>query len=182
MQPIANHVLIDGLEQSVERHLQQAVRVFQNLDEEVLQRPSPTGGWSIAQCLWHLNSYGQFYLPRIGAALEQAAENGTAVEHFKSGRLGSYFTQMMEPGKSKYKANKQHLPPAVVNPHQTVAEFIQQQETLLQYLRKARMVNLNKIRLPISIARLIKLKLGDVLKFVVAHNERHIQQALLTAG
>ncbi|HLP18705.1 MAG TPA: DinB family protein [Chitinophagales bacterium] len=178
MQPVANHVLIDALEQSVESHLQQAVRVFQNMDEDALQRPSPAGGWSIAQCLWHLNSYGQYYLPRIGAALEQAPENGNGVEHFKSGRLGNYFTRMMEPGKSKYKVNKRHLPPAVVSPHQTVAEFIQQQETLLHYLRKARAVNLNKIRLPISIASLIKLKLGDVLQFVVAHNERHIQQAL----
>lgn len=178
MQPIANHVLIDGLEQKVESHLQQAVRVFQNLDEEALQRPSSAGGWSIAQCLWHLNSYGQYYLPRIGPALEQLAENGNTVEHFKSGRMGNYFTQMMEPGKNKYKANKRHLPPVAVSPHQTVAEFIQQQETLLQYLRKARTANLNKIRMPISIASLIKLKLGDILQFVITHNERHIQQAL----
>jgi len=32
-------------------------------------------------------------------------------------------------------------------------------------------------RLPISVASFIKLKLGDVLLFVVAHNGRHLKQA-----
>lgn len=178
MQPISNEVLIEGLEQRVEAHILEGVKVFQNLDEDVLMRPSATGGWSIAQCLWHLNSYGHYYLPRIKDAIQQV--NGTKSNgYFRSGRMGNYFTQIMEPGNGKgmYKANKRHMPPISINGHETVAEFIQQQETLLENLAKAREVNLNTIRIPVSVFSLIKLKLGDVFQFIIAHNERHIQQA-----
>jgi hypothetical protein len=58
-----------------------------------------------------------------------------------------------------------------------IAEFIEQQEKSLALLRKAKRVDLNKIRVPISIAKFIKLKLGDTFLFLVAHNYRHILQA-----
>jgi hypothetical protein len=58
-----------------------------------------------------------------------------------------------------------------------VSEFLDQQEKLLQYLKQARNYNINKIKIPISIAKFIKLNLGDVFQFIVAHDERHIQQA-----
>lgn len=35
-----------------------------------------------------------------------------------------------------------------------------------------------KIRIPISINQLIKIRLGDSLRFVIYHNQRHFQQAL----
>ena len=35
----------------------------------------------------------------------------------------------------------------------------------------------NKTRIPISINKWIKIKLGDTFRFVIYHNERHIQQA-----
>jgi len=171
--------LIETLEQQVEKHLEQAIRVFQNLDEAALAKPSETGGWSIAQCLWHLNSYGDFYLPQIEKSL--AKEKPEAV--FKSGFFGAYFTRMMQPSANgkRYKAFKTHIPPQIPNGHATVAGFIHQQEQLLKYLKKARHADLN-VKLPISISTMVKLKLGDVLQFVIAHDERHIQQAMRNVG
>ena len=52
-----------------------------------------------------------------------------------------------------------------------------QQEKLLILLEEAKQVNLNSIRIPISIAKFIKLKLGDVFMFLIAHNIRHVKQA-----
>jgi hypothetical protein len=39
-------------------------------------------------------------------------------------------------------------------------------------------VNLRKVKIPISISKIVRLKLGDALLFVVYHNERHMYQAL----
>ena len=58
-----------------------------------------------------------------------------------------------------------------------VAEFIQQQEVLLACLAQSRQADLNAIKIPLSISRWIKLRLGDVLQFLIAHNERHLLQA-----
>ena len=58
-----------------------------------------------------------------------------------------------------------------------IATFLEQQEKLLLLLHQARRINLNKIKIPISIAKYIRLKLGDVFMFIIAHNIRHIRQA-----
>jgi uncharacterized damage-inducible protein DinB len=168
--------LIDSLENQVEAHIHDAVKIFQNLSSEILLKPSANGGWSIAQCLWHLNSYGEYYLPKIKSGLSR---NYPANPDFKSTWVGSYFTRIMKPGAQmkKYKAFKNHVPPVILDAHQVVSEFIQQQEQLLAYLKQARQTDLNRIRISISIMRWLKLKLGDVFQFIIAHDERHLQQA-----
>lgn len=164
------------LEQQIEQQLATAIAVFQSLSEEKLNKQPTPDEWSIAQCLWHLNSYGYFYLPLIEDAINK---KGTSRLPFKSGWLGGYFTSMMNPttGKKKFKAFKNHRPPVIKDAHAEVAIFIHQQETLLLYIRKAAYADLNQ-RIPISISTLVKLKLGDVFAFMVAHIERHLQQAM----
>ncbi len=168
--------LLDTIEEQVENHVRDSVKIFQNQSTEQLLKPAANGGWSIAQCLWHLNSYGDYYLPKIKAGL---AKNHPANPHFKSTWLGSYFTRMMKPSAQmkKFKAFKDHVPPLEMDAHKIVAEFIHQQEMFLIFLKQARQTDMNKIRIPISILQWVKLKLGDVFQFIVAHNERHLQQA-----
>jgi len=168
--------LIESLENQVEAHIQDAVKIFQNLSPQELLKPAANGGWSIAQCLWHLNSYGDYYLPKIELGL---AKNYPANPEFKSTWLGKYFTRIMQPGDKmkKYKAFKDHVPPTELNALHVVAEFIQQQEKMLKYLKQARNTDMNRILVSISILKWVKLKLGDVFQFIIAHDERHLQQA-----
>ncbi|QMU29326.1 DinB family protein [Adhaeribacter radiodurans] len=178
MATVNKEQLLQFLENRVEGHIQEAIKTFQNEQTEVLLQPAPDGGWSIAQCLEHLNGYGKFYLPQIKNGLEEAS-NPIHSEIFKGSWVGSYLTRMMEPttGKKKYKAFKNHIPAPDLDAHAVVAEFIHQQEELLNYLKQARRVDLDTIKLPLSITKLVKLKLGDVFQFLIAHNERHMQQA-----
>lgn len=170
--------LLKTLESRVEKHIETAVGQFQNLTEKQLLQPASNGGWSIAQCLDHLNRYGDYYLPAIESKLSIPSNKNPEV--FKGSWLGSYFTRMMEPttGKKKIKAFKAYIPPPELDAHQVVATFINQQEQMLQLLEKARDADLDKLRIPVSIATFITLKAGDVFQFVIAHNERHMQQAL----
>lgn len=169
--------LLSGLEATTEKHLEMAVRVYQNLDAESLLKPAPDGGWSIAQCLEHLNTYGDYYLPKISGGIT----SGRALpsSRFNSTWLGNYFTKMLDPstGKKKIKAFKAHSPARELDPYAVVAKFIQQQEELLQLMRRARATDLEKVKIPLSIAGFIKLRLGDVFRFIVAHNDRHMLQA-----
>jgi hypothetical protein len=143
----------------------------------LLEQPAP-GKWNVVQVLEHLNSYGYYYLPAIEKSLQQ---NKPSVETFKPGWIGDYFTKMMRPtpeGKVKYKmkAPKDHRP----NPHldhvPVIQTFIDQQQTLLNLLEKAKSKNIGSIRTPISISRFIKLKAGDTFRFLVAHEQRHFLQ------
>src|SRR3954470_5673133 len=93
---ISRTALLASLEATVEEHIRVAVSIFQNMTAEDLLRPSSSGGWSIAQCLEHLNSYGNFYLPEIKKGLDKV-EHTSDVEEFSSTWLGRYFTKIMDP-------------------------------------------------------------------------------------
>ena len=178
MERISSETLLNTLEEKVEKHLHDAIDVFQNLDAEALLKPAPHGGWSVAQCLEHLNRYGDFYLPEILKKMEQYPKT-PASPWFKSTWIGHHFTRMMDPatGKTKLPAFKNYKPQPDLDAHGVVAKFILQQEKLLVLLRDARNADLNQVRIPISIARFMSLKLGDVFQFLIAHNERHLLQA-----
>ena len=170
-------LLLNELESRVEKHLKETIQIFQNLEEEVLIKDSINGGWSIAQCLEHLNYYGNYYLPLIenGIAVSKVANSNEV----KFSRIGKFFIKVLEPesGKRKLKAFKSYSPPSISEPYPIIAEFINQQERLLNSINKARNMDLNKIKIPVSIIKLLKLNIGEILNVLVAHNDRHFLQA-----
>jgi len=150
---------------------------FENAPEAVLQNPSVSGGWSILQCLDHLNSYGVYYLPQISNALNRAKISNTAV--FRSGWLGDYFTRIMSPetGTKKFKAFKDHEPAKGLDSKRVISEFLRQEELLLRYLSEAKNVDMASAKVPLSISPWIGIRLGDTFRFLLAHNRRHLLQA-----
>ncbi len=147
-------------------------------DDALLNKKPNANSWSIAQVLEHVNTYSAYYLPLIAAAYTSASLSPT--EEFTPGWLGNYFVGMMQPDngaiKKKYKAAPKHLPAVELNGKEILETYIKHQKHLITLLEKAKQYNLNSIRIPISIAPFIKLKLGDVLRFVVSHQYRHMLQ------
>jgi uncharacterized damage-inducible protein DinB len=173
---IKSNVLLDQLSQVTESHIRKAIDDYQNMLDEQLLQPAEDGGWSIAQCLDHLNGYGMFYFPLMQNGMEQRV---TANPDYNSTWLGDQFTKSLHPdtGKMKMKAFKAHRPPRELNAKAVVAEFIRQQEDLLAMMKLARQRDLTSIKIPTSISRWIRMNLGDTFRFIVAHNERHMRQA-----
>lgn len=178
MKAVNQQLLLRSLGDKVERHIQEAVSVFQNLPERDLLRPAADGGWSIAACLAHLNSYGDYYLPRLKAAVD--CQRGMPVDAtFRSSCVGRIFISMMDPATSrkKYKATAAHEPPTALDAYAVVREFVRQQEELLLSLRACQHIDLNSIQVPVSVLNWLHLKLGDALQLLIAHNQRHLDQA-----
>ena len=178
--------LLRGLRRDTEELILIADREFVPLRPEgLLWKPAPDK-WSVAQCLEHLNRYGLHYLPatqsRIDAAL---ARDSRPAPTFRSGWLGNFLIRTVQPiHTGSPRANRKYPSPKAYDPDRsgtTTAEalptFLRQQQTTLELLDRAGRVNLEAIRVPISITNLIRLRLGDCLRFVVVHNQRHVQQA-----
>jgi hypothetical protein len=143
-------------------------------------RPS-SESWSANECLQHLNSYGRFYLPAIESVLSRSEKRESSTQ-FSPGWLGNYFTKLMMPGtdgkpSTKINSPKDHAPKTIIESRLVISEFIDQQEKLLALLNTAKKFDLNAVKVGISIAPIIKLKLGDVFRFMIAHQVRHILQA-----
>jgi hypothetical protein len=148
-------------------------------DPDALIQPPGQGRWSVAQVIEHLNSYGRYYLPAIESALNK--QPGNHDDTFKSGWLGDYFTRSMLPGKNgqvnnKMQSPKDHRPHAGIHGKPVLDTFLQQEQQLLELLERAKQANISRIRIPISLSKFIKLKLGDTFRFLVAHHQRHFVQ------
>ncbi len=135
--------------------------------------------WNILECLEHLNLYGDFYLPAIEAQLMEHQK--TTVLSYKPGILGNYFVKMIRIQEKQKKmstsSDKNPVKQSRALSPTTIDRFLRQQERLKALLERAQWLDLGKIKTPVSISRLIRLKLGDTLRFVVYHNERHVVQA-----
>src|SRR4030095_4272888 len=79
--------------------------------------------------------------------------------------------------KNKMKAMKSYRPDKTPNVEAVFNEFLQHQNKLLQLLEVSRRRNLNSIHIPVSISKLIRFKLGDTFRFLIAHEQRHMIQA-----
>jgi len=155
--------------------LEEITRLEQYTGSGQLEMNDGAGRWNILQVLERLNSYYAYYLPMIEK--KSANANSTPGTDFTPGWLGAYFTNMMQPKdgsiKNKMKAFSNHIPPPRLQASKVIAEFLQHQRKLIYMLELAKNMDINSIRIPISLTPFIKLKLGDTFNFIIAHNNRH---------
>jgi uncharacterized damage-inducible protein DinB len=181
MSSFNTRALIDTLSKDVQATLHTANELLA-LDTQTLDKQPAVGKWSVAQVVEHLNSYNRYYLPEIKKALQNGKNAQLQYsDQYKSGWFGDYFTKMMQPkegGKivNKMNAPKDHQPIQVLDAQRVLNEFISRQTDLLNYLQQASQTNMGKLRVPISISKMIKLKLGDTFRFLIAHQQRHFIQ------
>jgi hypothetical protein len=171
-----NEALIQELSEYVKRHMLLAEQWKQLPAVTLNARATPTS-WSMLECLEHLNLYGDFYLPELQKRLDKAPAVNQRT--FKSGILGNYFAMSMLP---KAKLNRMKTfaskdPSGSQLNASAIDRFIGQQITLLKMLELSKSIDLNRTKTSISISSWLKLKIGDTLRFVIYHNERHMQQA-----
>ena len=141
-----------------------------------------TDSWSVKQTFIHLNEYARFYHTEFVKRIEQTRFK-EPIPQFVSSPLGKSAWKSMKLGNANNVKRRFHSPkqynPLVnnqLNEDDTVVNFLKNQLELVHILDSAKQVNLRKVKIPISISKIIRLRLGDALQFVIYHNERHIQQ------
>jgi len=162
---------------AVERHIS-------NLSKEQLYWKKDNASWSVIEILAHLNEYATYYNEVLNRRIEKTRFREPR-QVFISSPLGRSAWSSMKLGNARNVKRKLRAPrlynPAInkdISLENSVTRFIEFQTELLEILTKAANVSLRKVRIPISVSKLIRLRLGDALMFVIYHNERHIQQAL----
>ena len=79
--------------------------------------------------------------------------------------------------KNKMRTLKAHNPDNNLNATKVLEEFVEQQHRMIYLLELSKQKSLNAIRIPLTITKLIKMKLGDTFRFLIAHEQRHFVQA-----
>ncbi len=140
--------------------------------------------WSINEIFAHMNDYAKFYHSTFLERIEKTRfREPNSI--FMSSPLGRSAWKSMKLGNAK-NVKRKFKSPRANNPSidislltgNEVSDFEKGQVELLSIIDKATTVNLRKVKVPISISKLIRFRLGDALMFVIFHNERHIQQVI----
>lgn len=171
--------LLNDLAQDVNR-IKEAAQFFTAADKNKLVYCPEKGRWSVVQVLEHLNAYNRHYLPLIEKELALITYDTAA--WFTSGYWGEKFTKAMKPTnvyeiKNKMKTMKKMAFPNSLNVDTVLNEFLAGQDKILDLLERAKGKDLAKIHIPITLTKLVKLRLGDTFRFLIAHEQRHMIQA-----
>jgi len=176
--------LLSELRTITDRNIDILRQHFSNLTEQQKRWKKDTNSWSILEVFAHLNAYASYYHPVFSNRIETTRFRDPK-DNFISSPLGKSAWKSVKLGNAKnvkrpMKSPKSYNPTIETNLIQgtDIETFEKDQLHLLTILTKAEEVNLRKVKVPLSISKIIRLRLGDALQFVIYHNERHMQQAL----
>ena len=167
-----------------EKNIQHLKSKFSNYSESQLNwKPNPST-WSLAEIFAHLNAYAKFYHQVLNERIDRTRFRIPRI-NYSSSPLGKSAWMSMKLGnarnvKRKFNAPNEYNPtvnPALVTGND-LSLLLDEQNQFLGIIEKSVSVSLRKVKVPISISKLVRLRLGDALLFVAYHNERHIEQAL----
>lgn len=142
------------------------------------QRP-PTGGWSVAECVGHLNLTARAFLPRMTAAIERGRRDGaTGTGPFSRGFIGAALAWYLEPPyRLRSKTAAAFVPGDPADRDATMAEFTQLHRDLVACLQSADGLDLNRLMVASPFAERLQYNLYAAFSVTAAHLRRHLWQA-----
>ena len=174
------------------RAIQDVVRGrFGELTPEQLAWAPEAGKWGVGLCLEHLSKTNHLYLKQMEPAVE-SLEPVSDPERLviRGNAFGRWFTRFVGPGSrwklpapgtfrpSKEKSGGEgSSTPPVRTLADVVPRFLAQHDRILALLEKAEGRPLDEARISSPASRLIRFRLSDGMRAMIAHDWRHVGQA-----
>ena len=148
-------------------------------DDQLRWSPGP-GKWSISEIYAHLNLCLDQSIRLILARVTLAPDNSS--DAYRSGWLGDWIYDRIMPRPDgtvlKRRARKAWCADgAKIDAREELSLFERHCDALDDILRHAATKDLRRITIPFYFPRPVQLRLGDMLRYLVAHGERHLLQA-----
>ncbi|GAB3013736.1 DinB family protein [Spirosoma pulveris] len=172
-----------NLQQRLKTAIDTVEREFSTLtDEQLRWKPAPDK-WSIVECLQHLNLAERFYIRNIQHKVEKLGfiQSVPDDQRLESDLVGKALLYIVDPqGKLKFPAPGmiRPRPAADLQPADVMGQFLDLQTLLHSMLHKAVYMDWNREKLMTIFGNWLKINLGDALRMLVAHTERHLNQAM----
>lgn len=151
-------------------------------DAQLRWKPSPDR-WSIVECLQHLNLAERFYIRNIQHKVDSLGivQHTPVDQLLESDWVGKALLYIVDPEtKIKFPAPGMIRPrrPEDMSPVDVINQFVDLQRTLHDLLDKAVYLDWNQEKVSTLFGNWLKIRLGDALYMLVAHTERHMNQAM----
>jgi hypothetical protein len=148
------------------------------LSPEVFNRQPAAGGWSVGQCVEHLNITERAMLQSMRLAAAEARTRGKrATGPTRHGLLMRFFIKTMEPPvRRRLRTGAAFVPPRQLSKEEVVAEFVRLHDEVITLLREVDGYDLSP-RVQSPFAKVLRYRLGSALALMAAHDRRHLWQA-----
>jgi hypothetical protein len=135
--------------------------------------------WSTAECLVHLRLSSEAYFDTWTTALAEARQQGLAgTGPFSMDLIGRFLAWSLEPPpRFKLKAPRPFQPFGVGPIKLVLPNFLESQDRLIEFLRQADGLALDKVKLASPFAKQIKYNIYSSFEVTAAHQRRHLAQA-----
>ncbi len=161
---------------------------FKPLSDAQLRWKSAPDKWSILECLQHLNLAERFYIRNIQHKVERLGlvQTNPMDQVIESDWIGKAMLYIVDPQvKIKVPAPGLIRPRRVdeLNPAEVINQFVELQSLLQDLLKKAVYLDWNQEKVMTLFGNgpglnWLKIRLGDAVRMLVAHSERHLNQAM----
>ena len=141
-------------------------------------KPSPDE-WSVAQCLDHLITSNQGYIP-IFNKLHRGEYKRSLKERLPvlPGLFGSLVLNAVKPEtKRKLKAGKGFQPASSEISSDIVSRFEAQQKQIGELMKSNHELNLREVIITSPVLSIVTYSLLNAYRIIVAHDQRHVAQA-----
>ncbi|KAB7733088.1 DUF664 domain-containing protein [Rudanella paleaurantiibacter] len=171
------------LQARLNRILDTVEREFRPLTDAQLRTKPANGGWSIIECLQHLNLAERFYIRQLQHKVDQLGlvQHRPTDQTLESDWIGRLMIKVVDP------KNTRKIPaPGVIKPRTAadldvgpvLHQFVELQTLLNSLLDKAIYLDWNREKVPTLLGNWLKMRLGDAIQMLVLHTERHMAQAM----
>jgi hypothetical protein len=170
---------LDAFRQQFEQLAREAEGLAGALTDEQFNWVPPSHGWSVAQCVEHLNIATRSYLPALDEGIADAIRRGLYGEGpFRYHWMARMFVRSLGPGRRmRFSAPRTWVPPPSRPRQETIAAFRAYQVQCIDRLRQANGLDLARAKVRSPASSLVRLPLGAAFALLVAHAERHLAQA-----
>lgn len=173
--------LIQQLSADLSEVIEEVNKRVNSVEElEHLNLPEADRKWSMLQCIAHMTLAAKIYVENTDKAFANHEQRDSNYE-FRSHWRSDWFTNRIAPDanaiiKNRIRTMKSMYPKEVLDKDQTLADFNELHHKMLQQLETARNYDLNRIKISSALGPILKFRLGDGFRFVIAHAQRHIVQ------
>ena len=169
------------LQQRIRTVLETVEREFRPLSDEQLNWKPDTRRWSITQCLQHLNLAERFYIRNLQKKVDDLGliQSAPTDETLKGTLVGRTLRYIIDPNlKMKIPTVPFLKPRNDLDARDVMKQFVELQQLLHELLDKGVYLDWNRTEMMTLFGNWIKMNVGDAFQMLVAHTERHINQAL----
>jgi hypothetical protein len=147
-------------------------------DEQLAWKPGPEV-WGVAECLDHLVTTHDAYWPGVVKATGSTAPQAPPGNRVRSTLAGRLLRKGVDPDfTARQRSPSVFRPGRSEVPGNPVEAFRRAFEELRTRIEGTASMDWHRIRVASPAAGLIKLRLGDVYWVLVAHGQRHVNQAI----